>query len=47
VDGITDPGVNGQRTDRLNDLNPDDIESVEVVKGDPLPLAERDNNPNF
>jgi TonB-dependent starch-binding outer membrane protein SusC len=33
ADGNTDLGINGQRTDRLNDLNPDDIESVEVVKG--------------
>jgi len=27
------PGVGGQNTSRLNDLNPDDIESIEVVKG--------------
>jgi len=38
IDGIryTDGNVNiglDQRTDRLNDLNPDDIESIEVVKG--------------
>ena len=33
ADGNLDLGLNGQRTDRLNDLNPDDIESVEVVKG--------------
>ena len=33
ADGVTDLGINGQRTDRLNDLNPDDIESVEIVKG--------------
>ena len=26
-------GVGGQLTDRLNDLNPDDVESIEVVKG--------------
>jgi TonB-linked SusC/RagA family outer membrane protein len=26
-------GVGGQATDRLNDINPDDIESIEVVKG--------------
>ncbi len=26
-------GIGGQTTDRLNDLNPDDIESIEVVKG--------------
>ena len=26
-------GLNGQVTDRLNDINPDDIESVEIVKG--------------
>ncbi len=26
-------GLNGQVTDRLNDINPDDIESIEVVKG--------------
>lgn len=33
TDGNVNPGVNGQMTDRLNDLNPDDIESIEVVKG--------------
>lgn len=39
IDGIrvdesqNTPGVGGQRTDRLNDINPDDIESIEVVKG--------------
>ncbi len=27
------PGVGGQQTDRLNLINPDDIESIEVVKG--------------
>ncbi len=32
-EGQNTPGVGGQRTDRLNDLNPDDIESIEVVKG--------------
>ena len=38
IDGVrfTDGNVSiglDQRTDRLNDLNPDDIESIEVVKG--------------
>lgn len=33
TEGVGGPGVGGQRTDRLNDLNPDDIESIEVVKG--------------
>jgi TonB-linked SusC/RagA family outer membrane protein len=39
IDGIrvseeqNTPGVGGQRVDRLNDLNPDDIESIEVLKG--------------
>ncbi len=39
IDGIrvseaqNSPGVGGQLTDRLNDINPDDIESIEVVKG--------------
>ncbi len=39
IDGIrvseaqNSPGVGGQSTDRLNDINPDDIESIEVVKG--------------
>jgi len=39
IDGIrvsesqNSPGVGGQATDRLNDINPDDIESIEVVKG--------------
>ncbi|MCC6319379.1 MAG: SusC/RagA family TonB-linked outer membrane protein [Gemmatimonadaceae bacterium] len=32
-EGTVNLGLNGQLTDRLNDLNPDDIESVEVVKG--------------
>ena len=32
ADGAVSIGLD-QRTDRLNDLNPDDIESVEVVKG--------------
>ncbi len=27
------PGVGGQTTSRLNDLNPEDIESIEVIKG--------------
>ena len=31
--GTVNLGLNGQLTDRLNDLNPDDIESIEVVKG--------------
>ncbi len=31
--GTVNPGVNGQVTDFLNNLNPDEIESVEVVKG--------------
>ncbi len=39
VDGVrvgesqTNLGLNGQVTDRLNDINPDDIESIEIVKG--------------
>src|SRR5690349_14753930 len=33
VDGAPNIGVNGQTADRMNDLNPDDIESIEVVKG--------------
>ncbi len=39
IDGIRvsesqfNPGTGGQITDRLNDINPDDIESIEVVKG--------------
>ncbi len=39
IDGIrvseaqNSPGVGGQSTDRLNDINPDDIECIEVVKG--------------
>ncbi len=32
-EGQNSPGVGGQATDRLNDINPDDIESIEVVKG--------------
>lgn len=32
-EGQVNLGVNGQLTDRLNDINPDDIESVEIVKG--------------
>ena len=32
-EGQPTPGVGGQVADRLNDLNPDDIESIEVVKG--------------
>ncbi len=31
--GTVSPGVGGQTTDLLNSLNPDEIESVEVVKG--------------
>jgi TonB-linked SusC/RagA family outer membrane protein len=33
VDGAPNIGVLGQTADRMNDLNPDDIESIEVVKG--------------
>lgn len=39
IDGVrvnetfTGPGVGGQSLDRLNLINPDDIESIEVVKG--------------
>ena len=33
TEGVGGPGVGGQRVDRLNDINPDDIESLEVVKG--------------
>ena len=32
-EGTVNLGLNGQVTDRLNDINPDDIESIEVVKG--------------
>ena len=32
-EGSVNLGLNGQLTDRLNDLNPDDIENIEVVKG--------------
>ncbi len=32
-DGFTGGGSGGQAYDRMNDLNPDEIESVEVVKG--------------
>lgn len=32
-EGTVNLGLNGQLTDRLNDLNPDDIENIEVVKG--------------
>lgn len=32
-EGNVNLGLNGQLTDRLNDLNPDDIENIEVVKG--------------
>jgi TonB-linked SusC/RagA family outer membrane protein len=32
-DGFTGGGSGGQSYDRMNDLNPDEIESVEVVKG--------------
>lgn len=33
VETSSNLGTGGQVTDRLNDLNPDDIESIEVVKG--------------
>ncbi|HVT41250.1 MAG TPA: TonB-dependent receptor, partial [Gemmatimonadaceae bacterium] len=33
ADGVVDLAAGGQGSDRLNDLNPDDIESIEVVKG--------------
>lgn len=33
VEGGQDLGAGGQRSDRLNNLNPEDIESIEVVKG--------------
>lgn len=33
VESSSGMGLGGQTTDRLNDLNPDDIESIEVVKG--------------
>jgi TonB-linked SusC/RagA family outer membrane protein len=33
VETSSNLGIGGQMTDRLNDLNPDDIESIEVVKG--------------
>jgi outer membrane receptor protein involved in Fe transport len=33
VETSSNLGIGGQITDRLNDLNPDDIESIEVVKG--------------
>lgn len=33
TEGSVNLGLNGQLTDRLNDLNPDDIENIEVVKG--------------
>jgi TonB-linked SusC/RagA family outer membrane protein len=32
-EGQVSGSVNGQNYDRLNDINPDDIESIEVVKG--------------
>ncbi len=32
-EGTVGLGLNGQVTDRLNDINPDDIESIEIVKG--------------
>ncbi len=32
-DNSTGPGVGGQNASRLNDLNPEDIESIEVIKG--------------
>lgn len=33
IDGITRSGQSGQVFDRLNDLSPDEIESIEIVKG--------------
>lgn len=33
VEASSNIGTGGQITDRMNDLNPDDIESIEVVKG--------------
>jgi TonB-linked SusC/RagA family outer membrane protein len=33
VENSSSLGIGGQVTDRMNDLNPDDIESIEVVKG--------------
>jgi TonB-dependent starch-binding outer membrane protein SusC len=33
VESSSNLGIGGQMTDRLNDINPDDIESIEVVKG--------------
>jgi TonB-dependent starch-binding outer membrane protein SusC len=33
VETSSNLGVGGQMTDRMNDINPDDIESIEVVKG--------------
>ncbi|MBC7895348.1 MAG: SusC/RagA family TonB-linked outer membrane protein [Cytophagaceae bacterium] len=33
VEASSNMGIGGQVTDRLNDLNPDDIESIEIVKG--------------
>jgi hypothetical protein len=33
VESSSGMGIGGQTTDRLNDINPDDIESIEVVKG--------------
>lgn len=32
-DQTTGPGVGGQDASRLNDINPDDIENIEVIKG--------------
>ncbi|MBK6487683.1 MAG: SusC/RagA family TonB-linked outer membrane protein [Gemmatimonadetes bacterium] len=32
-EGQTNSGQSGQQFDRMNDINPDDIESIEVVKG--------------
>jgi TonB-linked SusC/RagA family outer membrane protein len=32
-DNASGPGVGGQNASRLNDLNPEDIESIEVIKG--------------
>jgi TonB-linked SusC/RagA family outer membrane protein len=33
VEGSVNIGLNGQLTDRLNDLNPDDVENIEILKG--------------
>src|ERR1035437_531195 len=38
-EGQVSGSVNGQNYDRLNDINPDDIESIEVVKGPAAPAV--------